>query len=67
MRFNDLLREAQLDDEVEPKGSFCMEQGGGGVNRQADSATITSAAVEEALETVKKRIIDPLWHQAAEM
>ena len=67
MRFNDLLREAQLDDEVELKGSFCMERCGEGVNWQVDSDPMTSATVEEAIETFKKRIIDPLRHHAAEM
>ena len=45
MRFNDLLREAQLDDEVELKGSFCMEPGGKGVNRQVVTDPMISATV----------------------
>ncbi len=67
MRFNDLLREAQLDDEVELKGSFCMEPGGKGVNRQVVTDPMISATVNEVIETFKKRIMDPLRHQAAEM
>ena len=67
MKFNDLLREAQLEDEVELKGSFCMERCGEGVNWQMDSDPMTSTTVDEAVVTFKKRIIDPLRHQTAEM
>ena len=67
MKFNDMLREAQLTEQVELKGSFCMERCGEGVNWQVDTEPMTSATVDEAIETFRKRIVDPLRHQGAEI
>jgi NADH:ubiquinone oxidoreductase subunit E len=59
MRFNELLKEHALEDKVELKGSFCMERCGEGINWQIDSEPLTSASVEEAVQTFEKRIIEP--------
>lgn len=60
MRFNELLKQYKLEEQVELKGSFCMERCGEGVNWQIDDEPITSATVEDALETFTKRILDPI-------
>ena len=59
MRFNELLKEHQLEDRVELKGSFCMERCGEGINWQIDDIPITSPTVEDALATFQKRILEP--------
>ena len=58
MRFNELLKEYDLANEVELKGSFCMERCGEGVNWQLDDEAITSPDVEDAVKTFKKRILE---------
>ena len=57
MRFNDMLKSAGLADSVELKGSFCMERCGEGVNWQIDNEAVTSTSIEDAVETLNKRII----------
>ncbi len=63
MRFNELLKTNRLEDTVELKGSFCMERCGEGVNWQIDDEPITSAGVEEAVETFQKRILQPILNE----
>jgi NADH:ubiquinone oxidoreductase subunit E len=60
MRFNQMLEEAELQKEVELKGSFCMERCGEGLNWQINDEPMTSASVDEAVLTFTERIIDPL-------
>jgi NADH:ubiquinone oxidoreductase subunit E len=60
MRFNELLKEHQLEDKVELKGSFCMERCGEGINWQINDEPITSVHVEEALKTFQERVIKPV-------
>jgi len=60
MRFNELLREHNLAEKVELKGSFCMERCGEGINWQIDDESLTSASVEEAIQTFESRIIEPI-------
>jgi NADH:ubiquinone oxidoreductase subunit E len=59
MRFNELLKEHQLEDDVELKGSFCMERCGEGINWQIDNTPITSTDVEDALATFNKKVLEP--------
>jgi NADH:ubiquinone oxidoreductase subunit E len=54
-RFQELVRERGLIGKVELKGSFCMERCGEGLNWQIDEEPISSANVEEAVETFKRR------------
>ena len=58
MRFNELLREYDLANEVELKGSFCMERCGEGVNWQINDEPITSSDVEDALKTFRERVVE---------
>ena len=58
MHFNNLLKEHDLDDKVELKGSFCMERCGEGINWQIDDEPFTSSGVEDAVRVFKKRIIE---------
>lgn len=60
VRFSDLLREHDLADRVELKGSFCMERCGEGVNWQIDDEPVTSATEAEAVETFRERVLEPL-------
>ena len=56
-RFNELLAEHDLKHEVELKGSFCMERCGEGFNWQIDDEPFTSADCEEAVETLRKKVM----------
>jgi NADH:ubiquinone oxidoreductase subunit E len=58
-RFNELLKTHGLAERIELKGSFCMERCGEGLNWQIDEEPITSASVEEAVETFTRRFIKP--------
>jgi NADH-quinone oxidoreductase subunit G len=59
MHFNELLKEHSLEDNVELKGSFCMERCGEGVNWQINDEPVTSPSVESAIKTFKERIVEP--------
>jgi NADH:ubiquinone oxidoreductase subunit E len=59
MRFNELLKQNDLEDKVELKGSFCMERCGEGINWQINEEPITSPDVEDALKTFTKRVVAP--------
>jgi NADH:ubiquinone oxidoreductase subunit E len=56
-RFNELIKTHGLSDRIELRGSFCMERCGEGLNWQIDEEPITSASVEEAVETFARRFI----------
>jgi NADH:ubiquinone oxidoreductase subunit E len=58
--FNELVREHGLEKKVELKGSFCMERCGEGINWQIDEEQMTSQDVEDAVNTFKKRIVEPI-------
>ncbi len=60
MRFNEMLKEYDLKDRVELKGSFCMERCGEGFNWQIDDEMFTSSNVEDAVITFKERVIEPI-------
>ena len=57
-RFDELLKNHDLEGKVELKGSFCMERCGEGVNWQIDEVPLTSLDVEDAVKTFKKRVIN---------
>ncbi len=59
MRFNELLKEQQLEDRIELKGAFCMDRCAEGLNWQIDDAPISSTTVEDALTTFKKMVLEP--------
>jgi len=59
-RFNLLVKRHRLDDRVELKGSFCMERCGEGINWQINDEPLTSASADNAVETFRQRILDPL-------
>jgi NADH:ubiquinone oxidoreductase subunit E len=60
MRFNELLKEHDLEDKVELKGSFCMERCGEGINWQINDEPLTSSTVEDALNTFRAKIVEPI-------
>jgi len=60
MRFNEMLKEYDLEDRVELKGSFCMERCGEGFNWQIDDKMFSSSNVEDAVRTFKERVIEPI-------
>jgi NADH:ubiquinone oxidoreductase subunit E len=58
VRFNEMIKSENLQDEVELKGSFCMERCGEGINWMIDDEVLTSPSVEEAVETFQKEVVD---------
>ena len=56
-RFNELLMESGLEEKVELKGSFCMERCGEGINWMIDQEPMTSASVEEAVESFQEKVL----------
>jgi NADH:ubiquinone oxidoreductase subunit E len=60
MRFNELLKEHGLENQIELQGSFCMERCGEGLNWQIDEQPVTSKSVEEAIETFTDKVLKPL-------
>jgi len=58
-RFNNLLKENGLGDQVELKGAFCMERCGEGINWQIGDEPLTSTSVEEAVKTFTDRVVNP--------
>ncbi|HUT58296.1 MAG TPA: (2Fe-2S) ferredoxin domain-containing protein [Phycisphaerae bacterium] len=60
VRFNELLKESGLENEVTLKGSFCMERCGEGVNWQIDDEPFTSPSQDDAVETFRQRVLKPL-------
>ena len=59
-RFQELLRQHELEDRVELKGSFCMERCGEGMNWQIDDEALTSSSPEEAVAVFQQRVLLPL-------
>ena len=57
MRFNELLKEQNLEDRVELKGSFCMERCGEGVNWQINDEIFSSPSIEDGAETFQKKVL----------
>lgn len=60
MRFNELLKEYELETKVELKGSFCMERCGEGINWQINDEPFTSSDVESAIKTFREKVLEPL-------
>jgi NADH:ubiquinone oxidoreductase subunit E len=56
-RFSELTKTHGLEDRIELKGSFCMERCGEGLNWQIGEEPITSASVEEAVQTFLRRFV----------
>jgi NADH:ubiquinone oxidoreductase subunit E len=59
-RFGELVHGNHLEDKVELRGSFCMERCGEGVNWQIDEEPFTSASEEEAVETFRREVLEPM-------
>ena len=55
--FSDLLKENNLTDKIELKGSFCMEQCGQGVNWRIDNEQISSATCKDAVATFRQKLL----------
>ena len=56
VRFSDLVQRHGLEEQVELKGSFCMERCGEGMNWKFNDEDVTSANVEEAEQTLRARL-----------
>ena len=63
-QFNALLKEHNLQDRVELKGSFCMERCGEGVNWQIDEEPFTSSNVDDAVLIFRERVIEQVADHA---
>ena len=63
-QFNALLKEHNLQDRVELKGSFCMERCGEGVNWQIDEEAFSSSNVEDAIRIFQERVLEPVARRA---
>ena len=59
-RFNEFLSKEGLQDKVELKGSFCMEQCGEGINWKINDEILSSTSVEEGAEVFRKKVIEAL-------
>ncbi len=65
--FSDMLKENNLADKVELKGSFCMEQcGGRGVNWRIDDEQFTSATCDDAVAIFRRRLLETPAAQGAD-
>jgi len=60
MRFNNLLKENNLEDKVELKGTFCMERCGEGINWMIEDELFTSFTVEDAVRVLKEKVINTI-------
>lgn len=56
-RFSELLKENDLEKEVELKGSFCMDRCGEGINWQINNDYYTSETADDAVEMFKARVV----------
>lgn len=61
-RFNDLLSREGFQDkaETELKGSFCMEHCGEGINWKIEDEIVSSTSVDEAVETLQRKVSEML-------
>ena len=56
-RFEDFLTAEGLKEKVELRGSFCMDRCGEGINWEVDGEIVNSVDVEEAVETLRSRVL----------
>lgn len=56
-RFEGLLNDEGLREKVELRGSFCMDRCGEGINWEIDGEIVNSPSVEEAVETLRSRLL----------
>ena len=59
-RFNEFLTREGLQDQVELKGSFCMERCGEGINWEIDGEVSSSPSVDEGTKIFQERILKAL-------
>jgi hypothetical protein len=58
--FDRMVKEKGIQDQVELKGSFCMERCGEGLNWQIDDHPMTSRTVEAAVTEFRDRVVRPI-------
>lgn len=58
--FKEAIKEAGLEDQVELKGTFCMEQCTDGANLLVDEELFHAGSVEEARQIFEDQIIKKL-------
>lgn len=56
-RFAEIIKAENLEGKVALVGSFCMERCDEGMNWRFDEEGISSGSVEEAVETLRSRLI----------
>lgn len=66
-RFERFLAAKNLVDKVELRGSFCMDRCAEGINWEIDGEIIMSASVEEAVETLRGRLLGSSQGKAADV
>jgi NADH:ubiquinone oxidoreductase subunit E len=59
-RFNEFLTKEGLHDQVELKGSFCMERCGEGINWEIDGEVSSSPSVDEGTKMFREKILKAL-------
>ena len=57
-RFSELIKENGLENDVALVGCFCMDRCAEGVNWKVEDEDISSASVEEAEETFRRKVIE---------
>jgi NADH:ubiquinone oxidoreductase subunit E len=55
-RFAEIIKTEHLEDKLTLVGSFCMERCGEGMNWRFGGDDITSSSVEQAEQTLRKKI-----------
>lgn len=59
-RFSEFLTREGLQDEVELKGSFCMERCGEGINWEINGEIESSPCVDDGVKMFRERILKAL-------
>jgi NADH-quinone oxidoreductase subunit G len=59
-RFSEFLTREGLQDEVELKGSFCMERCGEGINWEIDGEIESSPCADDGVKMFRERILKAL-------
>ena len=55
--FSDFLKKEGLEDQIELKGSFCMEHCGEGINWMIGEEIISSPTAEAGLELFRRKVL----------
>ena len=59
-RFAEIIQSEGLEEEAALVGSFCMERCGESMNWKFDDEDVSSASVEEAVETLRRKLAEAI-------